>query len=349
MAQDELTLVGTSTRYTSFKFEVLDKGLNYAGDLHPDANPVPQIENNINRTIKRTLTNVRLLPSDVAAVDPLTDRVRVSAILQGVTYPLGVFMWVTDPGTLYSYGIIGDNGFVDLTGILDQPLGRPVGYTAGQSTDNAIASLAIEVGISSFNLASTGHTLGKPLSWGPEDSRMSVMSQLANASGCYSPFFNNAGLLTTIKPPALDVSQYEYPLNENSRVVNGTLVISNDRLSSPNRWLATGTGATEAPVWATYTVPASAPHSYENRGFYITRTIQGQSFASTDDAYQAARSAALSDDATYEWAEFDAIPDFRHDTFDIVSLDGVLYREQGWRIDLDHKAAMHHSLRKHYE
>jgi hypothetical protein len=110
------------------------------------------------------------------------------------------------------------------------------------------------------------------------------------------------------------------------------------------------TGANDSAIWAAYDIPPEAPHSYNRRGFYIVSMVQaGQGVISVDECYTIAKAAALADDATFEWAEFDSVPSHSHDTFDVVNYLGIPYREQEWRLPLRAGSLMHHSLRRHYD
>lgn len=334
----------------SYRVDILDRNHVKIGTVKPDIEAsVPEITNNINRTIKRTLDGMVLLPADFASVDRLTDRLKVWGTINGVEKPLGVFMWTDAAGSRHSWGVVGNATLVDLNGVLDQPIGRPVGFAEGTSVDNTIRDLALEVGIIQFNLAVTGKLLTSAMNFSSDVSRASIMAQLAGTAGLYSPYFDSSGSLTTKTPPSLSSATLSYSESDGN-IHADTILETNDLLSAPNRWVCEVTGANDAPIWSAYDVPASAPHSYANRGFYIVRTVQaGQGVDSVDECYEIAKAAALAEDDTYEWVEFDSMPSHSHDTFDVVKYRGTAYREQEWRLPLKAGVVMHHSLRRHYE
>jgi hypothetical protein len=329
----------------SYSIDLLDQSLAKIGTLQPiGGDQAPVITNNVHRTIKRSLEGLQLLPSDFAAVNPLTDRLKVWGTINGVTKPLGVFMFTDPTLSRFSYGVKALISMVDLNGLLDQPMGRPVGYDEGTNVTSALTTLANEVGIVNIDLAE--NALSSPASFPSSTSRASVMAQLANAAGLYSPFFGNDGYLRTLAPPELTVGELAY--HEGHNIIAGTLQEFTDLLTAPNRWVVESVGANDAPIWSAYDIPAEQPHSYANRGFYITTIVQGQGIASTDDAYNMARTLAQSENETYEWAEFDSIPSHDHDTFEVVGYLNTAYREQEWSLPLKASAVMHHSLRRHY-
>jgi hypothetical protein len=344
-------MVISASHTVSYRAVLLNQSLEQIGEITPDQGEnVPVITNNINRTIKRSLEGLVILPSDVANIHTLTDRLKIYGTFDGVERPLGVFMWIDQSGSRATYGIKMGESMVDLNGVLDQPLGTPKGYRAGSSIDTIIHDLAAEVGIVSFNLTTTGLLLTSAMNFGATISRAEAMSQVAHVGGLYSPFFNNDGALTTIAPPSIDnraVMRY----SEGDNIIAGTIEETDDLLTAPNRWVVEVSGSEgTAAIWAAYDIPAEAPHSYYNRGFYIVSVVnESQGISTYEEAYRVVRAAALSDDSTYSWAEFDAIPDHRHDTFNLVEYLGVNFREQEWRLPLYAGAVMHHSLRRHYE
>jgi hypothetical protein len=334
----------------SYRFDVMDQELNKIGEIHPDMEAsVPNLTNNINRTIKRSLDGMVLLPGDFANVDPLSDRLKVWGVIDGVENALGVFMWTDASGSRHSFGLVGNSSLVDLNGILDQPMGHPLGCPADSSIDETLRSLALEVGLTRLNLPNTGKIMGQSANFASSISRTQVMAQLAGTAGLYSPYFDGNGVLTAKYPAPLDSGVLSYS-EADGNIVADTIIESNDLLSAPNRWVCEVVGANDAPIWAAYDVPASAPHSFANRGYYIVNVIQGaQGIATIDECYEAAKAAALAENDTYEWVEFDAVPDHSHDTFDVVNYRGAPYREQEWRLPLSSAGLMHHSLRRHYE
>lgn len=329
------------------RWDLLDRDLQRIGELTPTLKRQPTVVNNINRMIKRSLSGVQFLPSDVSEIDILTNRLQLwVSVDQGAEKSLGIFMWTDSPNQERSYGAISNATFTDLGGMLDQPIGQPWGYPSGYSADTILNDLAAEVGITSISLPNTGYNLPTARTWPSSTSRYQIMNEVAAMAGLYSPYFSNAGVLTAKAPPALELGALDYDSVEGGNVVANSVERSTDVLNAYNRWTVESVGAENALVWASYTVPASAPHSKENRGYWVTRTIQVQSLTSVQEAYDLAYLAAQGEDSVYEWVEFEAMPNFDHDTFDVVGYNDVAYREQSWTYPLG--SVMHHSLRRHY-
>jgi hypothetical protein len=333
-----------------YRFDLLAQDLSKIGTVTPSkSGSVPNITNNINRAIKRSLDGMVFHPDDFANINPLTDRIKVWGSIDGVEKPLGIFMWTDAAGERHSYGLLGSSTMVDLNGKLDQPVGRPVGWASGASHTGIVTSLAQEVGIDTSAFPNTGTILSSSMNWASDVSRASIMAQVMNMAGWYSPFFNNAGQFTAQEPQPLAPPSLDYSGELGNIASDPAPVESNDLLSAPNRWICEAVGANDDPVWGSYDVPPSAPHSFANRGYYIVRTVQAaQGVDTSEECYQAALTAALSDNDTFEWVEFDGVPSHDHDTFDVVSYEGQYYREQEWRLPLS-ADLMHHSLRRTYQ
>lgn len=344
-------MVTAASHTLSYRCELLNQNMEVIGEIEPDMGEnFPVITNNINRTVKRTIEGLVILPSDFAAIHTLTDRLKIYGTIDGVETPLGVFMFIDQSGVRHTYGVKMGESMVDLGGVLDQPLGSPKGYRRGSAVDTILHDLAAEVGIVSFALTPTGTLLNTSMNFGATVSRAAAMAEVAAVAGLYSPYFNNDGALATMAPPSIN-DQATLRYSEGDNIVDGTIEETDDLLTAPNRWVVEVAGGEESQaIWAAYDVPADAPHSYANRGFYIVSVINdSQGLNSYDEAYQRVRAAALADNSTYSWAEFDAIPDHGHDTFDLVEYLGTNFREQEWRLPLKASGVMHHSLRRHYE
>lgn len=333
-----------------YRFDLLAADFSTIGTLTPSlSQSVPTITNNINRGVKRSIDGMILDPSDFANINPLTDLIKVWGNIDGVEKPLGIFMWTDASGEQHSYGLIGNSTMVDLGGRLDQPIGRPVGWEKTTTHTSIVTSLAQECGINTSSFPITGTALTSSMNFSSDTSRASIMAQVMNVAGWYSPYFDNNGDFTAKQPQPLTSSSLVYNGDLGNILADPAPLESNDLLSAPNRWVCEAVGAHETPIWGAYDVPPSAPHSYQNRGFYVVRTVQAaQGIESSEECYQAALTAALSDNDTYEWLEYDAVPSHDHDTFDVVNYQGQFYREQEWRLPLS-PDPMHHSLRRTYE
>lgn len=318
--------------------------------VYPDAGRAPVIENNVNRSIKRTLSGLRLAPSDADAIDPIGDRLAVRWRLEvGDPYDLGVFLFSDIGRERHSYGSTMDAGMFDQLFILDQPRRHSFSARKGANVADLLVSLAAQAGITDTEIDNSDAEIHRPTVWPVGTTSLVVMSELCGRASMYSPYFSNSGTLRCREVPELSVASadHSYPVDATSRVRRDPAPVESDNLlDAPNVYLVVSTSGNGGPIAGSYRIPAEAPHSSANRGFDIVRKIDAQGVASAEQAARMAKAAASTDDATATRVSFSAAPDPRHDTFDVVDFDGVAYREQSWRLTLRAGGPHQHDLRR---
>lgn len=336
-------------RASSFHYDLLDQTGAVIGTINPDASATPVVENNVNRAIKRDLRSLVLAPDDAAAVNPVADRVRPKMVLQnGDELPWGVFLFVDGSEAPQSAGTWFTGALLDQSFILDQPLAQSVGYALGQSISAAISDLFAGAGIVDYFVEPGSWTVAEPIAWPAGTSRLQVMNDLAAMAGCYSVFFDNAGQGRVEAVPDLATATPAVTYLYGGNIYNGSLLMTDNLLSSPNRYIVIDSSALDAPIVGSYDVPAAAPHSEANRGFVVATVITANGLGTQAAANARAAAAAAQDAADYTWVSFSSAPDPRHDTFDVIDLLGVRYREQRWSTRLEEGAVMAHDLRRVY-
>lgn len=348
-----LDLDGISQRQSTFRFELLDAGLQSLGDVEVLA-PGVSIENNINRKIKRTLNNIEFSPSDAQEINTLVNRLRVWMITQdGLQWPLGIFVFSDmsqvplDASTSFWSGSMTDQLI-----ILDQPTSRTYSFAPGKLIVQAIAEM-LEGVIPEWTTAPVGTQISgaESMTWPPGTTRLDIINDLCAAAGLYSLFFDNAGIARAIQVPDLegdDPNLIYGGLPGQQKVYRDSIVLTDDLLSAPNRYVVVNNGMTNSPVIGFWDIPSTAPNSKENRGFVVAQVTDKQGIESNAAAEEAAKAIGQADYNTYSWATFDAAPDPRHDTFDIVGWDGIRYREQSWTLECVEGGNHRHELRRIY-
>jgi hypothetical protein len=348
-----LDLDGVAARTSTFRLDVVDASLTLIGTLGAGADQPASVENNINRTVKRTMSGVRIPPSELAAVRPYSDRVRPVMVLEnGVELPVGVFLFGDLSRTIDTAGTEAEASLVDQTVILDTGIAEPYSVPAGKSLTVAMGEILAASPVAAYDVAQTGQVAGSPLAWPAGASRLRVLSDLAATAGFYSPYFDNAGTCRLVAVPDLSAASasivYAQGGVDTGRVIRGSIVRSDDTLGAPNRYVAVDASGQGGGFVGAYDVPATAPHSAANRGFVISRTVEVQGLATQADATAAAKAAGLQD-TSYEHLQFASPPDPRHDTFDVVEFDGAVWREQSWTMTLREGEPMKHVLRRVYQ
>jgi hypothetical protein len=347
-----LDLDGVHRRADRFRFELCDRDLRPIGDLHPDRTGSPlTIENDTANNTSRRLRGFRLLPDEAADVNVITDRLRVYMVLQnGTEYRLGTFLWADANLPLRSWGSQQDADLVDFTYILDQQATQAFGWGRGASLALIVLFLLGRAGFELNDIDSVGdearRSLTAPMSWQPGTTWLEMLNDLGRLVGFASPWFDRDGRLHFDQPPnpeldELTVSAY----GPGGRVIADSIVYSNDLLQAPNDF-AVFDSATDQIRAGRYQLPASAPHSFANRGFRIGLTESVQGLSSQALADKAAANLARTHSVAYEWLTFSSTADPRHETWDVIDAFDQRWLETSWSMELRSGGPMIHTLRR---
>ena len=347
----EVLDLAAGQRQATFAFDLLDPSGNVIGELHPVVDSAPSIENNINRTIKRTMDGLVLNPAEAAAVNTLTDRVRPRMVLtvgSPLDWPLGVFLFGGADTGVHSWGRDLSASMVDLTFILDQRVPATIAYDQGTSIAAALAAQFVAAGISNYLIDGVTTLFGAPVVWPAGTSRYAIMAEMAGMAGCFSPYFDNRGVGRVKQVADLTTAPIDVTYDLGGRIFADTIVETDDLLTAPNRYIVIDSSASANPIVGVYDVPASAPFSAANRGFVVAKVIDVQGLQDQASANARAYAAYAEDSATFRWVSFGGAPDPRHDTFQVIDFLGDRYREQRWTMTLVDGAPMAHDLRRVY-
>jgi hypothetical protein len=243
---------------------------------------------------------------------------------------------------------------LDQAMILDQPVNRAFGFKPGTLISDAIASILAGGGITLFEIEpSSSKVRGTEwVTWPPGTKRLEIINDLCQLGSYYSLFFDNFGIAQVIKVPDLATTEATLTygsLEGEQRVFLESIVETDDLLTAPNRYIVVNSSLTDEVVIGTYDVPETAPHSFANRGFIVASVHDIQGVDSNEEAKAVAKATGQADYSTFSWVTFDAAPDPRHDTFDIVSWETVNYREQSWTLTLSAAGPHRHELRRIYD
>ena len=357
---DQLLDGDVPIREESVRFDLLDNANNLLGELAVDRRSEPEIVNDVNRPIRRTLDGITIPPRSLLErdsprffaddINPLTMRLRpVWRLQSGDEYPLGIFLWGDDSSSVRTYGQPRDASLTDQCTILDQDLIRNVGLPVGTVVSDAITAFLTTLAITDYTVEASAVQTTAPIGWAAgRDRGMTVLESLHLLAGFLPPYFGNAGSYVARSAPNLSIAPPDFAYGYGTVMLRDSIVESSDILSAPNIYIVIDGSATDDALVGTFEVPASAPHSFANRGFYVPRTLDVQGLQNQQAADNAAAAAYVKDSSTYSWLSFDTPPDPRHDTFNVVAVDGVNYRQQSWRLRCSHGAAMNHDLRGAY-
>lgn len=344
-----------ATRAGYYRYEILDQDLAILGTLDVTRNKPPKIRNDTTRKIKRTLSGLEIDPVTASDLNPIGTLIRPVAILEdGSEYRRGAFMFVDASRSRMRSGLELDGSLHDQLFILDQKTDKTISIPSGRNISAAIEAMARRFGLRRVNIESTSRVIGTPIAWPAGDSTgLDIVSELCAMAGFYSPFFDNDGVFTVISAPAphyaVPTLFYEDGSDGRGRIIADSAVESDDLLDAPNRFIAIDDSATKTPIVGKYDLPDSSPISIAQRGFPVVEIKSMQGLSDQAAAEKAAQTMAAESNAGYVVFQFDAVPDYRHDTFDVVQYRNRVCRQVSWEETCDPTEPMSHELREFYQ
>lgn len=351
---DVLTMEDAAQRTDRFRFDLLGPDLELIGELDVQADAGVDVDTNMNRSVKRTLSGLVLPPNEIDEVNPLTDRLRPVWVHPdtGLEVAMGVFLFenldveISTAGDIARLSTMSDQGL-----ILEEPLPANWSKQPGAAVREAMSDLVDALGFPASHIAETGAQLGKAVNFVVgEDTYRDVLQFLCTAAGFYSPHFDKDGTLQLRAVPDLGISTAEFDYDTPARVYQGSILRRDARLRAPNRYVAIDTSNADQYVSGVWDVPSEAPHSIAKRGRAITSVTEVQvGFTTTAELTVVARARGLTDNDGYEWVDFQAPLDPRHDHWAVVEWNGVRWREQRHRMTLAPGGPHLHELRRVYQ
>lgn len=341
---------GLAGRVESVRFDLLDADGNVIGEVHPQEGV--SVQNSTEGALKRSLSGFLLPPDEAASIDIRANRVRPMWLLQGVAdeFPLGVFVWSSASTKLWSYGSWLPGSLLDLGLSLAQGIAESVSINVGDSVRSKIIDVLTLAGFTSMNVEASDVTAESALAWVPsgQNTYAAILSQLAALGGYYDHYLDNYGVPTLRRVIDTNAVVAPFVFEYGGRIVDGSVVIENDGLRAPNRYVCIDTAATGGSVTGIYDLPADDPNSYARRRVRITRHVEAPGVGTVAAAEERARAAAQQDVRAYEIVKFQSLPDPRHDTFDVVQFLGNNYIELGWTLDCSPGGSMEHTIKRVY-
>lgn len=315
-------------------------GQNY-GDLNPYITGA-LLTHDVSRIIKRQM-NLSLPVENTASINPLTDRIALYMLVNGVSFPLGKYMFTDNLQNVSTGGNEADVQLVDEMFVVDQQLSAS--FSSLDNVTVAIArllaglNLLAEVETSPYQ-ASVSAPIGSQ--------RGSVLETLSVQGDYQTPWMDHNGkfrMIRTIDPAAVEAT---IDFDTDKRIVLDSITRSVDILNAPNRFIVVSNSASanDEEVVGIYDVPPSAPHSIQSRGFVIATVLDVQ-LADNAQALAAARAIGLRQ-TIVERATFQSAPDPRHDSYDVVIFENEQWLELSWSLDLAPTGLMTHTITRAY-
>jgi len=344
-------------RTSTFRFRLFNgvTGENL-GDITPYVTS-PQLSHDTSRSVKRTLS-LDLGVEDTEAINPITDRVDVSMVIEGLgEYPLGRYMFTDSLQTVSTGGNQASVQLVDEMFMVDQPLDVPYSTIPHNSSSLPEDAVGLAVGegeilklIEPFGfktrmettkgVASAQATIGS--------GRMQVIESIAQQCAFFSPWMDNENffhLIATFDPETV-VPQFDYDTQH--AIYIDSISRSTDIITAPNRFIVVDNGSnpTGQAIVGSYDIPPSAPYSITQRGFVIPKVFTMQ-VATEVQANRVAAALGVQHSIT-ETITFTTPPDPRHDSYDVCLLLGQLWLERAWSLPLVEGGQMTHTATRFY-
>lgn len=347
--------LGLGQRVSSFRYEVIN-GLTgvRVGEVTPLRSTIPVLTHNTQNTIMRTLTGFNLGVADTAAMNPVTDRIKVTMVVAGpegdIEFPLGRYMYSSASRQVLSGGDLAQSSLYDEMFIVDQQMVNPFGVTAGGSSAVSLIEQLlgplVDAGLIRYTLQGTpGAVHG---TWPAGTSRAKILSDICAQTSLFAPWFDNTGTMRIIDSFNPADIEAEFDFDDSHVVFRDSISYTNDFLSAPNLYIVTNTSGTSTATTlsGSYRIPASAPWSIENRGFVIPKFVDMQT-ADSGNLNAVAQTYAEQNNI-FERTQLSTAPDPRHDSYNVIRWQDANWLEIAYSFQLQEGSPTIRTLRKAY-
>lgn len=330
----------------SFQWDLVNRQGDKLGSLHPQVGAT--LSNDTSATVYRTARGVQLRESEWRDIDVFDSAVRPWMLLEdGTRWPLGLLLFTANPITEGTLESPMSTSLVDQRAVLGEEMPHSYGIPDGGLIHRALVEVVELYGFHDYEIADMGDRVGGgPVSWPPDARGITILESLAQRSGCHPPYFDNNGRL--VIRPFVTLQHgvgHQYPRRD-GRIKQGTLTSSSNLLEAVNAYRVISSGSTQNEISAVAYVDPALPHSRERTGRTKTHTTRKQGLPDTAACLRVADAMARQDAASYATAEFESVPDPRHDTFEFAELDGEVYREVAWSMMMQPGGSHSHRLAK---
>jgi hypothetical protein len=296
--------------------------------------------------IQRVCRGVTFSYNQWKNVNPFVDWfVPVFRTSNGVGTRLGLFTAASVPFAYQQGGALNvvepylvDGGF-----FLDQPSSVALAGRTNESHSEVLTNFADIGGFTRRTIEPTSQVFSLPIANPPGTSFAAAMSEVTSLAGFLPPHFDRDGVLRLVSPPKL--SEKPVKVYDETNILSATRVRNDNLLDAANVIVVLASGGTGSEIFGVAEVPPNAPNSVQNRGGQrVAKVIRMQGISSSSQAEAIAKQIAATSSDDFEQLEFQSVPDPVHDTFGIVEVNGVAYRELSWSMDLSVGGTMSHRL-----
>lgn len=341
----------STDRHVSFAFELLDSDNRHKRWLDDVVQGSGQVANNALAEIKRTARFEVVEGSDI---DWLADRIKPWAILNGISYPLGIFL-PSSPTRRHSRGVVVRHvEAYDQAVILREDKVDSRYTVAAGANYIAQARVVLEsAGITEMNLTPSSKTLPAAREWDPGTPKLQIVNDLFGAINYRSLYFDSDGLAVgePYLSPTTAPARHLYATDDASLVLAGAEE-ELDLFDISNKWVLYTSQPDQASLRSVYTnTNPGSPTSTVSRGRTIVdfRRVEAADQPALDakvarlafEASQVYTAVNFSTAIVPDHGESDVI-DFVHSGLGI----SARYVEHTWELPLVAGGAMRHRIRR---
>jgi hypothetical protein len=343
---DILDLVdGIGQRSSSFRFDLVD---GVTGEILKELTPLrtASLTHDSSSSIKRRLT-LSLGRGDTADINVVNNRVEPYMVFaDGREFPLGRYVFAADPKTFFTSGSLSTSiPLLDEMITVDQPLSFSVngtGFTAVQIVQRLMSNFPFV----SYDIEDSEFILQQ--NWSAGTGGGQVLQAVAISGDYFPPWFGNDKEMHMIRSFDPATREPTFDFDAGNSVMRADIVESSEILEAPNRFVVVSNSSvgSDTSLVGIADIPSSAPHSFQNRGFYVVKVYDVQ--ADTTPQAQAIAVNLARQATVFETVELATAVDPRHDSYDVVTWQGEKWLEMSWSMDMQAGGFMRHVLRKVY-
>lgn len=337
-------------RAESIEYNLMNDSGRIIGRLHPQLGGV-SVRCDTTAQIKRTLNGLTLAAAEYDDINPFADRVAPRWVLEdGTVWPLGVFYFTSAPT---ARDLVKCGPLFDKSILLDQQLLDPYGVPANGLVATAMEEVALRAGFNDAIVSGTDTKVAadQPIGFpAGESTWRDVVEHLAQLAGFLSPYIGLDNRLHFVPPPPMVRSPRTITYDSHESRIHPNPERDPNLLDAPNVHVVVATGRSEEPVTARAFIDGRLPWSKESNGGRIIAEVHKlQGIATTAQAQAMANQYAITSADDYEVLTFTSAPDPRHDLFEIIAVNGVVYRELGHELTCAPGGAHTHRCVQHGE
>jgi hypothetical protein len=188
-------------------------------------------------------------------------------------------------------------------------------------------------------------------SWQTGTDGTSVISDIATAGDWFTPWMGNDRQFHMVRAFDAEDAVPRFDFDEQQNVIRNSITRTDDLLNAPNRIIVvSNSGMAESrtdPVVGSFDIPDSAPHAISRRGFVIPEVVDMQ-IETRAQAQVVARNIGTHQ-RVVERVELSTPPDPRHDSYDVIRWNGLLWLETGWSMSLVEGGQMSHRMQRIFQ